>query len=711
MTAFSLANTLRVDDFLQASSLIQPTSTADILTLFSITVGSVAYLLKGIAWDRPDPHYHKFFERPQLSDSSFSDRKKETRNIAQKLEETGKTLVIFWGSQSGTAEGFANRLGRECHLRFGLEVLVADLSDYDAETITCITREKLAIFIVSTYGEGDPSDNTAGLWNWLHKSKLEAASLSNLRYMAFGLGNSNYKYYNRVIDVIADFLDKFGAESLMTIGKADDAQGATEEDFITWKEDLFTMFRNNLGFQGQEMKYAPAFSVIKDDSLVPIDLHHGEPTHTRDKVRTAAPCSPIRSLVVQNSRELFISSQRNCIHVDLDITDHPDLHYKTGDHLGVWPINPNEEIELLLEALGCSAQRDIPITIKSLNSDIKVRIPTPTTTAALLRHYLEICAPVSRENIVNLMQFAPSPEAKRYLTILGEDKLAYHDFVSRNYLTIGRILSLASPNAPWKDLPLSYLIETLPQLQPRYYSISSSSVVSPRQPSITVLVSKTPLVNDSTQNIFGLNSNYLLALSNSLNISDHHPHPLTYNLTGPSDTLQGTKIFAHIRKSKFKLPALSSCPLIMVAAGTGLAPFLAFLSERKKLFDIGRPVGEMLLFFGCRNVEEDFIYRDQLAGFERDFGGKLKVIVAFSRLGKEKVYVQDRVEESGEEVLRLLEEEVANFYICGRAGMAKEVERRVGEVVKGKKGWNDVRLGEWSHSMKGTRRWQEDVWG
>ncbi|KAE9372464.1 putative NADPH-cytochrome P450 reductase [Stipitochalara longipes BDJ] len=708
MASLPFSTTLHVDDLLQVSSLIKPNSTADFLALIAITTGSLGYLLKGIAWNRPDPHYYKFFERPQLSDSSTNNRKKETRNVAQKLEETGKHLVIFWGSQSGTAEGFANRLGRECHLRFGLDVLVADLSDYDAETISLIPAAKLAIFVVSTYGEGDPSDNTAGLWNWLHKSK--DISLPNLRYAAFGLGNSNYKYYNRVIDVITESLDKFGAKGLMNVGRADDAQGATEEDFVSWREELFALFRQKLGFQEQEIKYTPTFSIVDDESLVAIDLHNGEPSHPREKMKTATSYPPIRPLIVRNSRELFSSSERNCLHIDVDITDHPDLHYKTGDHLGVWPMNPNEEVERLLEALGRSTKRDTPTIIKSLDPDVKVRIPTPTTLAALFRHYLEICSPISRENILNLSQFAPSPEAKLYLTTLGEDKLAYTDFVNRKYLTIGRILTLASPNIPWADLPLSYLIETLPHLQPRYYSISSSSVVSPRQPSLTVLVSKIPLPSDPVQNIFGLTTNYLLALSNSFHPPKTQPEELTYDLTGPSGTLHGGKVFAHIRKSKFKLPTLSTCPLIMVSAGTGIAPFLAFLSERRKLFEIGRPVGKMVLFFGCRNPNEDFIYRAEIEEFERVFAGKLRVVTAFSREGREKVYVQDRVGEGSEEVLQLLEDG-ANFYICGRAGMAKEVERTVGEVMKVNKSWDDVRLGEWSRSMKGTRRWQEDVWG
>ena len=148
----------------------------------------------------------------------------------------------------------------------------------------------------------------------------------------------------------------------------------------------------------------------------------------------------------------------------------------------------------------------------------------------------------------------------------------------------------------------------------------------------------------------------------------------------------------------------------MVSAGTGLAPFLAFLSERKKLFEIGRPVGKMVLFFGCRSPDEDFIYRKEIEEFERVFEGRLKVVMAFSRVEGKKVYVQERVGECGRDVWVLLEEG-ANLYICGRAGMAKEVERMVGEVVKVEKGWHDGQLGEWSRSMKGARRWQEDVWG
>ena len=679
--ASHISQTLLTDAIPRFSILLKPASTADILALAAVLLCSTSYLLKGIAWNRPDPHTSQLFQRPQLANGASIHKKKEDRNVARKLEEHNKDVAIFWGSQSGTAEGLANRLGRELHLRFGLEVLVADLSDYDAETIALIPETKFALFMISTYGEGDPSDNTAAFWEWVRGK----GHTLNLRYAAFGLGNSNYKHYNQVIDVTVAALDSFGARSIMPVGRADEARGGTEEDFMAWKERLFETLKS-VGHEEIEMKYLPTFEVVEDQSLAPIDLHDGEPVHA-DDARTS---SAIRPLKVLKTTELFKSADRNCLRMDLDLSDHPDLHYKTGDHLAVWPSNPEAEVQLLLKALGVS---DSPITIKSLDPTIKVKIPTPTSTSTLFRNYLEVCAPVSRETVLGLRHFAPNQDAKSYLDVLGKDKETYNGFLQHHYLTIARIMTLACPNTTW-NVPLSYLIETLPHLQPRYYSISSSSVISPRQPSITALVANTAL--KSGEAIPGLTSNYLLSFSNP----DAHAYS--------SDKLEGGKLFAHIRKSKFKLPVQSSCPLIMIAAGTGLAPFMAFLAERKKLMDIGRPVGEMILFFGCRDVS-DFIYREQIETLQEAFGGKPTVVTAFSRMA-EKVYVQDRIAERSEEVLGMIEGG-ANVYICGRANMSKDVERALGEKMKVRKGWSDQELGEWSRKLKGMKKWQEDVWG
>ncbi|KAF7131420.1 hypothetical protein CNMCM5793_004591 [Aspergillus hiratsukae] len=157
---------------------------------------------------------------------------------------------------------------------------------------------------------------------------------------------------------------------------------------------------------------------------------------------------------------------------------------------------------------------------------------------------------------------------------------------------------------------------------------------------------------------------------------------------------------------------MAKCPLVMVAAGTGLAPFRAFIAERRQLSVIGKEIGEMVLFFGCRAPAQDFIYREELEDMQAALGGKLRVITAFSREGGgcPRVYVQDRIAEHGSEVIRLIDEG-ANVYICGRAGMAREVERTVGEAMRAARGWSEAELNEWSKAIKRKNKWQEDVWG
>ncbi|KAJ5168353.1 uncharacterized protein N7482_003947 [Penicillium canariense] len=698
-------------ELLQAiSKYATPTGIAD-YTALAILLGTGATCLsRGLLWDKPDPYHHLAFEKPQLKDGGLvgANANKETRNIAQRMEETGKNIVVFWGSQSGTAERFAHRLAREIFIRWGQETMTADLSDYDPATISEIPDSKLAIWIVSTYGEGDPSDNTADFWNWI--TKTDGVSLSNLRYAALGLGNSNYKFYNRVIDVIVEGLEKSGAMSLMPIGKANDAEGATEEDFMAWKDRLFTLFREQLGFQEVEAKYIPSLKIEEDTSLEPIDLHHGEPNSHVDAPKIAAQSSPVRTLSISSSRELFTASDRNCLHMDLDLTSQPELTYKTGDHLAIWPGNPDAEVELLLQVLGISSPRDVPIIIKSVDASTKITIPTPTSVHALFRYYLEICAPVNRDNVRDLAQFAPTPDAKANLTNLGQDRDVYADFINRTHLTLGRLLQLACPNQAWSDLPLAYLVETMPHMRPRYYSISSSSVVSPRKPSITAIVSTAPLPDNPDELVHGVTSNYLLAISQQSR-SQPHPYGITYHLNGPSEALAGGKVFAHIRRSKFKLPITSKTPLIMVGAGTGLAPFRAFLSERCQVQKIGKEVGQMILFFGCRQFNEDFIYRQELEEMQSVLGEKLRLVTAFSReKGTPRRYVQDRIAELGDDIVQLIDEG-GSFYVCGRAGMAREVWKAVGAAMKTAKGWSDDEVNNWSKAVKRKNKWQEDVWG
>ncbi|KAH0011586.1 riboflavin synthase domain-like protein, partial [Aureobasidium melanogenum] len=682
----------------------------DIAAMALVGAASAAYMFKGTLWDKPDPYHYKWFERPQELMGGRAGAQ-QTRNIAEKIEETGADMVIFWGSQSGTAERMAIRLAKECHQRFGLKVLAVDASDYESSTISQIPTSKLCIFLASTFGEGDPSDNLHGFWEWLHTTSDKP--LAELRYMAFGLGNSNYKHYNEVIKVVVERLNALGAHALLPTGLADDAQGETEEHYLEWKEKVFETFRTQLGYTERDPVYEPSLKVFEDESLEPIDLNHGVPAEKTSDRKTNSGMSAVYSLPVRNTRELFqISEHRNCIHMEVDFSEHPELKYKTGDHLGVWPINPDVEVNRLLRVLGLTSRRQIPITILSLEEEVKVKVPTPTTLDALLGHYLETCAPVSRETITSLIQFAPTSAAKDFLTRLSS-KEAYAQFLHSNYINLGRLLEQAAPgDGAWKDIPLSFIVEILPVMQPRYYSISSSSVVSPRSAALTAVVSDT-VFPGTNEHIPGLSTNYMLALKESLEEqAKPHPHGLTYPLNGPQDVLAGGRIHAHVRKSTFKLPALASHPIVMVAAGTGIAPFRAFLLERARMQLIGRDCGPMYLFFGCRNQNQDYLYSSELSALKSQFGDLFTLVTAFSRPDNGKgVYVQHRIAEHAEDVCTLLIEGNANFYICGSAGMAREVLDTVGKELGTRMKWSEDEVKEFADKQKKFKRWQQDVWG
>jgi NADPH-ferrihemoprotein reductase len=502
------------------------------------------------------------------------------------------------------------------------------------------------------------------------------------------------------------------AKPLLAAGKADDSMGTTEEDFMEWKETLFSVFRDDLGCDERPKQYEPKMRVVQDNSLDVIDLHIGQPLPPKNAKKTAMMSSSIQALTVKITKRLLSTADRNYIHLELDTSEYPELKYKTGDHLAIWPSNPISEADRLIKVLGLENQRQIPLLISSLDPSIQTKVPSPTTIEALFGYYLEICAPVRREVVLSLAQYAPTIAAKMRLIQLGEDKDIYSAFCSSTNITFGRLLeSVTQPGNSWANLPLSFVLESLCCLSPRYYSISSSSVVHPKQIAITVATST---FNTSKQPILGLTTSYLSDVEQSRNSSGSQT-PSAFILDGSNNVLEHGKVFAHIRKSKFRLPVLAKNPIIMVASGSGIAPFRGFLQERARLASIGRDVGPSILFFGCRRADEDYLYYKELQQLNESLGERMEVNTAFSRQDVNKrggkMYVQDRIEEHYRMLLRLLMDDNAYFYICGSAGMALEVGKRVGEAVMRSLGWGEGELREWLEQMKKTHRWQEDVWG
>lgn len=619
-------------------------------------------------------------------------------------------MVIFWGSQSGTAESLAARLSREVNRRFGIESLLADLSDYDAASITDIPVTKIAVFILSTYGEGDPPDNANELWSWVTTQK--DVKLNDLRYAAFGLGNSNYNAFNRAIDIVTKSLDGFGARALLPVGKADDAKGSTVEDFLAWQDELFGMLKTTLGYREQNVGYQPTLSAVYNDSVNPADIHRGIPVDPRERKKARGGRLKVYALPLTEGRELFSGSERSCLHLEFDLSQHARLKYKTGDHLAVWPQNPVQEVNRLLHMLGLQSQRSVPVSIAITEPGIELKYPTPTTLDALFGYYMDICGPMSRDLLPSLIQFAPSESSEARLAQLSSDPAAWTEYLSDKHINLGRLLEdLSEDGQSWTSIPLSFLLEYIPPLKPRYFSISSSAVVQPRRVSITALVSHTPINGNIQNQIPGLATTYLARLKAQLAAPG-----AASDTTSAVQILPPHHLHAHIQRSPFKLPANAAVPLILVASGTGIAPLRAFLAERSRLHRMDRPVGRCLLFYGARSAQNEWLYREEMEEVRRELGqGLFEIETAFSRDPAKdpvrKCYVQDRVRERFGDIATTLLNEGGYLYVCGSARMARGLGKIMDECFAEKMAWSKERYTEWAARMKRERKWQEDVWG
>uniref|UniRef100_A0A8H7NPD1 NADPH--cytochrome P450 reductase n=1 Tax=Bionectria ochroleuca TaxID=29856 RepID=A0A8H7NPD1_BIOOC len=605
------------------------------------------------------------------------------------MEESGKNCVIFYGSQTGTAEDYASRLAKEGKSRFGLETMVADLEEYDFDNLDTFPSDKVAMFVLATYGEGEPTDNAVEFYEFLTGEDVAFSegndpALENLNYVAFGLGNNTYEHYNSMVRNVDKALTKLGAHRIGDAGEGDDGAGTMEEDFLAWKDPMWAALASKMGLEEREAVYEPIFGIVDREGLTPesAEVYLGELNKMQLEGTNKGPFNAHNPYIapISESRELFSAKDRNCLHLDVDISG-SNLSYQTGDHIAVWPTNPGAEVDRFLDLFELAEKRNNVISVKALEPTAKVPFPTPTTYDAIVRYHLEICAPVSRQFVSTLAAFAPSEEIKAEMTRLGNDKDYFHEKTGPHFYNIARFLSAVSKGEKWTKIPFSAIIEGLTKLQPRYYSISSSSIVQPKKISITAVV-ESQTIPGRGDPFRGVATNYLFALKQKQN-GDENPTPFgqTYEITGPRNKYDGIHVPVHVRHSNFKLPSDPAKPIIMIGPGTGVAPFRGFIQERAKQAKDGVNVGRTLLFFGCRKSTEDFMYKSEWEEYQEALGDKFEMVTAFSREGPKKVYVQHRLKERAQEVNELLLQK-ASFYVCGdAANMAREVNAVLVQLI------------------------------
>lgn len=540
-------------------------------------------------------------------------------------------------------------------------------------------------FVLASYGDGEPTDNAEEFFKLLTDEddydgyqKLRERGLKNLRYAAFGLGNSSYAQYNAVIRKVDAQLQGLGANRLASTGEADDGKGTTDEDFLAWKEIMWPEVAEYMGLSEQDRTYRPQLTVIEEpDSQVPAAQH--PITGSTSTSHWSAP--------IMKSYSLSKGKDRSYIHLDLDIRG-SSLRYGTGDHLGVSTINPEAEVSAFLKTFGLWSKRNTVISIRTPSEDIAAPIPSPTTYADAARYYLDICGPVSRQALTMLADCTAEPDKKDDLYKLGRDKDLFTERTQGMHLNLASFIATLFPDSPTLSVPFATLVEGIPRLQPRFYSISSSSILDKDHISLTVAVESFPIPNTNRE-FNGVATNYLVYLASQLKdkplrLCSRSTH-IEYHTRG-SGWEQAPAVTMFVRPSTFRLPSDPSVPVLMIGPGTGVAPFRGFVRERLTLARQGSVnLATMTLLYGCRTPEDDFLYQDEWKGYAKELGTSFKMYAAFSRYNKRKVYVQDILLERAAEFATMIHKG-CQVYVCGDVRMGQDVYRTLCSIVSSQTG-------------------------
>jgi cytochrome P450/NADPH-cytochrome P450 reductase len=373
--------------------------------------------------------------------------------------------------------------------------------------------------------------------------------------------------------------------------------------------------------------------------------------------------------IVTDNRELVNISapgSRSKKHIELKLPE--TMTYRAGDYLAVLPRNAKRNVDRVLRRFRLSW--DTQVVIEGASSNPRLPLGQAIGCGELLSSYVELAVPATRSQVSTLAAATRCPPEKVELERLGAGAFECETLEKRT--TVIDLLERFGS----VDLPFDKFLDMLPALKARQYSISSSPLWKADHVTLTVAVVDAPALSGNGRHE-GVASSYLARL----------------------DAGDGVSVAVRPSNARFRPPAEPGLPMIMICAGSGIAPFRGFLQERALQKERGENVGPSLLFFGIDDPDVDFLYRDELDEWANR--GVVDVMPAYSNRPEQGArFVQDKVWLEREKVAALFAQG-ATVYVCGDGkNMAPAVRATLGRIYQDATGENDENAGAWIDTME-----------
>lgn len=555
-------------------------------------------------------------------------------------------IAVLYGSETGNAQDLAERIWRQSKY-FKFKACLLPLNDYN---LNYLDNDCIHLFICSTTGQGDVPDNMINFWKLLMRKSIPVNSMNQLKYCVIGLGDSSYPKYNFTAKKLHKRLLQLGAESLLDICLCDDQdRDGYEGSYLKWiklfwdllKCDYSEYVKNNTFINSYEIKFVDSI----EDNIINEASNIDESPATEKR--------PFYTRIKSNKRVTCTSHWQDVRLIDFDISNTNRMNYEAGDVLVIQPHNIRDNVDefyRIFEHLKLNPKQNIEISCLDESRSKKILF---NSIGDLVERYFDLNS-VPRLSFFEIFRCFANDELEsekldEFLSIEGREDL--YEYCNRPRRTIIEVFS-DFPKTTRNIIKLDYLIDLIPEIKPRSYSIASSP--STHKGVIQILVA---VVEYKTRL--------------------HKPRrgTCTYWLSQLTEN-DDIRISTWIRKGSFKINWQK--PIIAIGPGTGVAPFRSILYEKITYHKINYNY----LYFGCRSKSKDFYFEHEWKTLAND-KDTLSVYPAFSRDQEQKIYVQDLMKENSKEIYQLVHEGDAHIFIAGSSKrMPEDVLETIRQIIE-----------------------------
>lgn len=559
-------------------------------------------------------------------------------------------LTILYGSQTGNSKKVALQTAEAARQRGLPDVVVHDMNDYAGRHLA---TERLLLVVVSTHGEGEPPVVAEELHRFLAGAR--APQLPELRYAVLALGDRSYLQFCQTGQEFDQRLADLGAQRLL---ERVDCDVDFEEPARQWAARVLAVLTAEVATEATTPARPRPAAVGRASGADPAELPARLPAEIAvadapEYSRHRPWAAPLLEKIQLHGR----GSAKETYHLELSLAE-SGLRYEPGDSLAVLPENGAPLVAEVLRAAGLSGEA--PVRLVDAELDLTTALTGHRELSGLTRDVLDRYAGLA-------------PQHPRLRELLAGPRPQLQDYL------YGRDVADLLTEFP-AGLSAQHLVAVLRPLQARAYSIASSLLAHPAEAHLTVGAVRYHAFGRRKQG------------TASTHLADR---------LAPNDR---ARVFVE-RNEYFKLPADPDTDIIMVGAGTGVAPFRAFVQERVEVGAAGRN----WLLFGNPHFTTDFLYQAEWQQHLKR-GGLHQLDVAFSRDQAAKLYVQHRLLDHARDVFGWLENG-AYFYVCGdKTRLAGAVQTALVEIVQWEGGHSPEAAARYVHELKKQRRYLEDVY-